>query len=250
MWTVDGDYVNAAGQTLKAQDLIARMAPAAEPTGGSDPVDPPQSTLRFVAPSVAIEDGAVGHGAGDEGVERAGRFSAVWVKRDGKWLLASLRESAAALPPGKPELRPLAWLVGQWAGGDGEAAIIMSWDWSDNGHYLVGEYLIYGSGGEVVSGSQRLGWDPATKQIKSWTFNSQGGSGEGHWRRDGERWVVNSLHVTADGKTAKSAASYVVAADGRLNWEVKCDWDASDATQAGADLPVQRFEFRRSPAEQ
>src|SRR5688572_30551254 len=41
MWTPDGDYVNAAGQTLKAQELIARMAPAAETTSGSDPVDPP-----------------------------------------------------------------------------------------------------------------------------------------------------------------------------------------------------------------
>ena len=29
--------------------------------------------------------------------------------------------------------------------------------------------------------TQRIGWDPAAKQIRSWEFDSEGGFGEGTW---------------------------------------------------------------------
>jgi uncharacterized protein (TIGR02246 family) len=246
MWTTDGEYIDAAGQSFKAQELIAQMKPAAEATGAPAAVNLPGSTIKFIAPAVAIEDGPNGRGASEDGSEATGGFSAVWVKRDGRWLLASLRESAAETPLAKPELRPLAWLVGAWTGTGGDAAVIMSWDWSDGGQYLVGEYLIYGKDGEVAGGTQRLGWDPAAKQIKSWTFNSQGGAGEGRWRRDGARWMAESEHVAADGKTAKSAASYELRDDGQLVCDVKCNWAASNASDANSGLPGAKFEFRRA----
>jgi hypothetical protein len=237
MWTTDGDYVDAAGQSFPAQELIAQFKTPAETTGAPAAVLP-KSTVKLVAPGVAIEDGG----------QETGRFSAVWVKRDGRWLLASLRESAAEAQQARPELRPLAWLVGEWAGTGGDAAVIMSWDWSDGGQYLVGEYLIYGKDGELAGGTQRLGWDPAAKQIKSWTFNSQGGAGEGRWRRDGDRWTAESAHVAADGKTASSTATYELKEDGQLVWGVKCNWTASNADGASSGLPTARFEFRRARA--
>jgi hypothetical protein len=50
----------------------------------------------------------------------------------------------------------------------------------------------------------RIGWDPANETIRSWVFDSLGGFGEGSWRRDGNRWTVESTGVLPDGRTGSS----------------------------------------------
>ncbi len=254
-WTADGDYVDATGQSFKAHELINQIAPigesATEPAEAEPAeADPGESTLRFIAPDVAIEDGASGYFNSEVGSELTGRFAAIWVKRDGKWLLDSLRESASAAPPGHPKLRPLDWLVGEWTGATGAAAILTSWQWTDGGNFLVGEFLIYGQGREAVGGTQRIGWDPVSRQIKSWIFDSQGSMGEGRWRRDGNRWLVESTHVTADGKKSKTTASYSPGEAEKFLLEVASEWDSPEANPAGGKLPAQRFEFRRAAGDQ
>ena len=50
--------------------------------------------------------------------------------------------------------------------------------------------------------TQRIGWDPLTKQIKSWVFDSEGGYGDGLWTRKGNQWVIKSTGVLPDGRIA------------------------------------------------
>lgn len=254
LWTADGDYVDAQGKKYKAQDLIAQF----EATGATDPaaaaeaakIKPPASTLRFVEPGLAIEDGVIGPPAPDS-ESSGGRFTAVWVKRNGRWQLDALRETAAPSAPvadeSNPKLQPLAWLVGEWAGHANDADVLMSWHWSDGGAYLVGEFAIYRDGQPMAGGSQRVGWDPVAGQIKSWIFDSQGGSGEGQWRADGQHWTVDSKHVTADGEQAKASTTYTPDADGSFVWETAGDWQA--AKSPAAKLPAQRIEFHRAAGE-
>ena len=52
-----------------------------------------------------------------------------------------------------------------------------------------------------ADGTQRIGWDPLTKQFKSWVFDANGGYGEGLWMRQGDQWVIKA---TAFGPTAAS----------------------------------------------
>lgn len=249
LWTADGDYVDAAGQVLKAQDVIAAVRPVEMTTAEGGAATAPTSTLRFPAPNVAIEDGRSGSQSGDDAGGLAGRFTAIWVKQDGKWLLSALRETAEIAPPGSPQLQALAWLVGEWTGAADDAVILISWQWSDGGNYLVGEYVIYREGQAVAGGSQRVGWDPVAKQFKSWIFDSQGVTGEGRWRADGKRWLVDATHVTADGKRAKSTATYTPG-DETMIWEVAGDWQAGDAAAGDAKLPTRRVEFRRAMADE
>ena len=91
MWTPEGDYVDASGLTTKAQELL-RDQPAA-PSSSAKPIDatPSPSSLRFITPDVAIEDGISNVGEPGSGSDSAGRFSAVWVKRDGLDALNSVR---------------------------------------------------------------------------------------------------------------------------------------------------------------
>jgi hypothetical protein len=176
----------------------------------------------------------------DDGGTLTGKFTAVWVKRDGRWLLDSLRESVSLLPQTNPRLQPLAWLLGEWAGNTEDSSILLSTHWSDGGKYLLRKFLVRSAGGETIVGTQRIGWDPIAGRIKSWTFDSQGGMGEGVWQPEGDRWIVNSTDVTADGKKSQTSAVYVPGADGRFVWEVK------SANVAGENLPAGRIEFKRA----
>ena len=240
MWTSDGDYVDSSGQVFKAKGIIHRQPVAPWQKTDSADLSLPKSSLRFITTDVAIEDGASQFGVYEDGRALLGRFTAVWVKRDGRWLLDSLRESVSSSPPPENHLQPLSWLLGEWAGAADDAVVLVSSHWSDGGKYIVREFLVRSDGREDISGSQRIGWDSATGKIRCWTFDSQGGSGTGFWRRDGDRWIVESKDVMGDGKKSTSSAVYVPAGDGSFTWET------TSGEVAGTKLPAVRVEFRRA----
>jgi hypothetical protein len=53
-----------------------------------------------------------------------------------------------------------------------------------------------------------FGYDPASEQIKSWTFDSAGGNGEAVWTRDGNQWTGRAMGVLPDGGTGST--TYIV----------------------------------------
>jgi ketosteroid isomerase-like protein len=249
-WTPEGDYIDASGRRFKAHELIPQQAAASPSSSSPHPAtakaQASSSTLRLITPTVAIEDGAVDAGASDDGSALTGRFTAVWVKHDGRWLLDSLRESMAATTSFNERLRPLEWLLGEWVGTTGDSAILVSSRWSDDGEFIIREFLIRSEGRADISATQRIGWDATAGTIRCWTFDSLGGSAEGIWRRDGKRWLVNSSEVLADGRKSKTSAVYVLDDEGNFASEVSSKWGAVDGNEGGPSLPKLRFEFKRA----
>ena len=50
-----------------------------------------------------------------------------------------------------------------------------------------------------------IGWDPKTSQLKSWSFDSEGGHGEGHWTRVGDdQWIVKAQGSLRDGSATSA----------------------------------------------
>jgi hypothetical protein len=45
-------------------------------------------------------------------------------------------------------------------------------------------------------------------RARSWVFDSTGGFGEGHWQRDGHKWVVGASGILADGGTGGATNIY------------------------------------------
>ncbi len=240
MWTPDGEFIDGSGRVMKAAELIHQLAasPKADVTSAEDSVF--DATLRFVTPDVVIFDGMADRVCDTDGNILTRRFTAVWVKRDGKWLLDSLREASADASSLNNHLKPLEWLVGEWVGTTDDTAVLVSSHWSDGGNFIVREFVVARDGSGTISGTQRIGWDAAAGQIKSWTFDSQGGAGEAHWRRDGNRWIVDTVDVTADGKKGKTSSVYVPGDERRFTWEVAV------ADMAGVALKPMLVEFRRA----
>jgi hypothetical protein len=157
------------------------------------------------------------------------------VKRDGKWLQDSIRDYS--LPESSEELtahdhlKELEWMVGDWIDESDEAEVHTTCRWAENQSYLLRSFEVKIRGQARMSGTQRIGWDPRQKQIRSWVFDSDGGFSEGFVSRDGERWVMKNSGVLKDGRTG-SATNVLT----RVNRDT-IRWTSTDRTLGSEVLP-------------
>jgi hypothetical protein len=93
--------------------------------------------------------------------------------------------------------------------------------WNDAKTYLVREMAMgpaAGASGPRMSISQRIGWDPLTRSVRSWAFGSDGSHAEGTWRRDGGSWIAHVTTVRPDGSQVASINIYTYDGKDRCMW--------------------------------
>lgn len=204
-WTEDGDLVDPLGKAVKARDLFERMASGPRQTRPKMSIK--SQDLRFIRPDVALEDGSYEVAPIGDGRPSMRRFTAVWVKQGGNWLLDSVRE--APLPAGRGNrLASLAWLVGDWVEESGDTRTTISCKFNATKTYLLRTIQVEQAGRVVFSGEQSIGWDAASEQFRSWMFDLDGGRTEGDWHQEDNAWVVDATGVSADGKQSSSTRVY------------------------------------------
>lgn len=240
MWTPDGDYIDASGAVFKAKELLRRLSESAAESKSDIEIPRWDSTVRLITPVVAIEDGILNDIKQPNGRTLTSRFTAIWVKRDGRWFLDSLREATCDAEAINKPLRELEWLIGEWAGTSEDADILVSTHFSEDGHYIFRSFRVSAEGREAITATERIAWDPAAKKFKSWMFDSQGGTGEGFWVRDGENWRVESTATMPTGETTTSQCIYRPALDGSFTWQAVQGLVGSEV------LPTQQVEFKRA----
>jgi len=159
-------------------------------------------SIDFVSPNVAVEQGRATV-LRPEDSPLLSDYRAVYVRRDGKWLIDRISEDeeVPARPSHYEHLKDLEWLVGNWIDQDGRAAIKTECQWTRNKNFLTRSFTVSIEDRIDVAGMQVIGWDAARKQIRSWVFDSDGGFVEGVWKKSGDRWTVTSTATLADGKT-------------------------------------------------
>jgi uncharacterized protein (TIGR02246 family) len=209
-WTADGDYIDQTGRRLKGRDAIEKAFREmfTEHKGLKLLID--SEALRFVTPDVAIEDGTTEVLPADGGPPTRARYTIIHVKKDGYWLLSSVRNSPPLPPASYEHLRGLEWAIGDWAGKSDKGEVEkLSFAWAENQSFIVGTFSTTSRNVAVSSAKQWIGWDPLTKQVRSWMFDATGGFGEGSWIGDGKKWVVKTNYVLPEGK--KATATFIVA---------------------------------------
>jgi len=243
-WTADGDFIDSAGRTTKGRELARRASMRSRKGIDDKSLVITVDSIRFVTPEVAIEDGTT---PGSEG-DTVGHYTAIWVKRGGKWLLDGVRESAPTEGSHHDRLRVLSWLIGDWVQQGGEGSMELTCHWSPDGNFLIREMKAQSPEGSKMSVSQRIGWDAAKKQITAWTFDSDGGHGVGVWSREENQWVVKSTGVLPDGQTATSTSTYTRDGDDAFLWEATLVDDTSaPVAHRKVDL-VRRKKSEKTPA--
>jgi uncharacterized protein (TIGR02246 family) len=214
-WTEDADYTDLDGQTHRGREAISALFAAyfAANPGAKLAVD--SASLRFLTPDTAIEDGA-SFVSGGRLPPSSALYTSTLVKKDGKWLLASVRERSATAADRSQELGPLGPLLGDWVATskDGEVRVSLTPD--DSGNFLVLRRTVLAQGVPAGAGMDWIAWDPSTKSIRSWSFQSDGSFGQGAWKQDGTAWTIESQHVLRDGTKLREIQSLSIGKDGKL----------------------------------
>lgn len=211
VWTEDGVYVDAAGKSFVARELVRQEfgKTADEANRPQRETASVQSTIRFLDDDVALEEGISNMSELEPDLSRGVRFSAVWVLEGDAWQLDHLREHAMQPTAESTPLEELSWFIGDWtAKGDGLDATLSA-SWSDDGKYLMQHFTIRRDGHEDLHADQRIAWDPASEVIRSWSFHTNGGFVEGEWRREGDAWAVTTAGVLPSGDRTNSINLWV-----------------------------------------
>lgn len=170
------------------------------------------TSIRFLSADVAIEDGAaVATEPAD--LDATTHYTAVHVRRDGKWLTAEVRDRPAHQDEAEADhrdegdhaLADLGWLTGEWVDEDDEGVAHTSGRWADGHAYILRDFTVRLQGLPPSHGTQRIGWDPVRQTVRSWAFDSEGGYTESTWTHVGpDRWIIKSNGFLRDGRATSS----------------------------------------------
>jgi uncharacterized protein (TIGR02246 family) len=231
-WSPEAVYLNrATGAEVVGRAAIADQFTAVFKDQPEITLDLNVKSIRFISPNVAVEEGTAKTTAPKAEPEEE-EYSAVFVKREGQWLLDRVTEKDKEATPSRYEqLKPLEWMIGHWVDKDDNVDIETDCKWAKNQSFITRSFTVAAEGKVNMSGMQIIGWDPVAKAIHSWTFDSDGGFAEATWTFKKDRWFVQNKGFLADGRKA-SMTNVIKPVD-----QDSFTWQTVERTAGGELLP-------------
>ena len=184
-------------------------------------------SIRPIRDDVVVVDGLSQMSLTNQEPRRS-RFSAVLVRHEDRWLMESVRESAASAEPTiRDRLQQLNWLRGFWEDISDGLTVSLQCEWNEEETFLIRRHLITKELGQRgaeerlamgipallpteeaskkeadrLSITEYIGWDPGHGKICSWLFCSDGRTAHFAWQRNGNAWLLQSLSDTSNNKS-------------------------------------------------
>jgi uncharacterized protein (TIGR02246 family) len=212
-WSPEAVYVNR----LTREQVVGRKAIAAQfksifQTTEDLKLDVSVESIQFVSPNVAVEHGVANFLSPQSEPEEVA-YSAVYVRRHGKWLLDRVTDDPKPIVYSHyQQLKDLEWMIGSWVDKDENGQITTECNWTKNKNFITRRFTVSIEDRIDLSGMQIIGWNAADQKIRSWTFDSDGGVAEGTWSKNDNRWYVSKKGTTADGRSV-SATNIITCVD-------------------------------------
>jgi uncharacterized protein (TIGR02246 family) len=231
-WSESAVYTNRfTGEEAVGREAIAEQFAAIFKEKEGLKLNVSIESIRLLSPNVAVEHGTAKLLASQAEPEED-KYTAIYIKQEGKWLLDRVTDGDADEAPSHYEqLKVLEWMVGSWVDEDDQARVETECNWTKNRNFLTRSYSIVVGDQIEMSGMQVIGWDPAAKTIRSWTFDSDGGFAEATWTHKKDRWFIQNKGVLADGRKA-SAVNVMKPVDAN-----SFTWQTTERTAGGELLP-------------
>jgi len=198
------------------------------------------TSLTFVTPDVAIEQGATEFFPDGELLTTRSKYLVAHLKKDGKWKMVSARSMGEEIVSNYEFLRRLDFLIGEWVDEDSDSAVDSSFRWDEDKNFLINDFKVRRGNDVLQKGTQRIGWDPQAKRIRGWVFDSQGGFGETSWEVADGSWVVKAQGVASTGESRTGTRTLTPDGD-RIQVRL------SDRIDQGQRLPDIDFTMVRKP---
>ncbi len=232
MWSPDAVYLNhVTGEEVVGRDAIAKQFVEMFKNDPEVKLTAVTESVQFISPNVAEERGNSTITL-PKGEPEEIPYSAVYVKRDGQWLLDRVTDEAKEAKDSHYEqLKALEWMIGSWVDKDEHVDIETECKWTKNRTFITRSFTVSTEGEVDLSGMQIIGWDAAAKAIRSWTFDSDGGYAEATWTFKKDRWYISNKGVLADGRKA-SMTNVIKPVDAN-----SFTWQTIERTAGGELLP-------------
>jgi hypothetical protein len=108
--------------------------------------------------------------------------------------------------------------------------VTSTYSWDENKKFIRCKFTIKGKR-MSLTGTQIIGQDPRTGQIRSWIFEAEGGFGEATWTFDGKRWLQDAAGIQGNG--TEITATNIMMPLGKNTFS----WQSVDRTIDGEEVP-------------
>jgi uncharacterized protein (TIGR02246 family) len=244
LFVPEAQMVDEQGNTTQGRDAIEKVFSGLFSTNPRPQMSVEIESIRFIGTALAVETGVskVTRNPGEP--PDTDRYTAIHIKtRSGQWLMGFVHDTPGTDLTNYERLKPLEWLVGDWIDEGRESVVLTSYKWSDNKNYIMGEIKVRMRGRDAMDVSQRIGWDPLTKRIKSWQFDTEGGHGESVWTLGGDHWIVKATGVRRDG--VPSSATNLITQTSKDSYT----WRSTDHVVGTEMVPPTEVKVVRKPPE-
>lgn len=216
----DAEYTSEDGQTFRGRAAIEESVRAASVANEGAKLAIFTESVRALTPEVVVEKGSTSV-TSRSGESSGALFTAIHVKKDGKWKISQLVETPLPEITPHERLTELAWLIGAWEDVDKteDVTVRSEYTWARGGSFITRNISVKRGTESVLEGWQIIGWDPVEERIHSWTFDSEGGFAEAFWTREGDRWLVREAGVTPSGGRITSENTLTKLSAEKLAWE-------------------------------
>jgi uncharacterized protein (TIGR02246 family) len=219
-FTDDAEYTTDDGRTFSGRAAIEESLRTAFLSNKGAKLAINVDSVRQLAAEILVEKGSTSVTT-KSGETNGALYTAVHVKKDGKWKISELVETP--LPEASPHdrLAELEWLVGEWEETDksDDLTIRSQFVWARGGNFLTRNVTVKRAGNITLEGWQIIGWDPIEERIRSWTFDGEGGFADGRWTREGDRWLLRETGVAPDGSRTSADSTFTKLSPDRFAWE-------------------------------
>ena len=199
-FTADAVFINDQGQRFVGRSEIQKAYQTLLQRNSDLKLVSEIDSIRLINATTAIEEGRVAmmpRSADRPSVMSA--YTALHTLQAGKWLMAHVRDVRVQPPAGAGQLTDLGVLVGNWAAEKGQSRFEVKTDWIQNNRFLARVHTITESNQITTSHLEIVGIDPASGQVTSWNFDSDGGTSVGVWLPIDQGWLVQSVGTTGKG---------------------------------------------------
>lgn len=219
-WGPEAVYVNPlTGRQVEGREFIAKEFETILAETKETKLVVEAESIEFISPGVAMERG-IAKLISKDGEPTASSYTAIHVKRAGKWLLDRVSEAEVPVAPSSyKRLKDLEWMIGTWIDGDELATVETTCQWTKNQAFITRAFTISVADRIDMSGMQIIGWDASESKIRSWVFDSDGGFGEATWTKKDNRWIVNSAGTLPDGRKASAINIMTIVDAETISWQ-------------------------------
>lgn len=221
LFTENGELTDINGEEITSgrEEILAHYQEVFS-SGDAPQLAVEVSSVRIVAPGLAIEDGTV-HltPPGEDEPPHSWSYCAVLHKvADGSWKIASSRDlrdvsdTAAQLADLADDLK------GDWTCMRDGLRLDIAFGWDESGNFLSGEMLGTSADAEPLSTKSRIGWDATRNTITWWNFDSAGGFAKGDWTPVDDGWLVRTEGATSNGERSTANQRLTFLTDDSFLW--------------------------------